>query len=195
MPSYHTYTDAQLIELLKSGNENAFAEIYERYWQKLFVVANNRLGSHMEAEEVVQDVFFSFWKRREALNIEYSLNTYFAVAVKYKVINYQASAYRKNVHEISGDVLSAEPATEMTLQLLTAKELQEQLTKAIDNLPEKCRIVFLKSREDGKANAVIANELNISEKTVEAHITRALHALRSSLRISIPLMLELLSRK
>ncbi|HEY4198804.1 MAG TPA: sigma factor, partial [Mucilaginibacter sp.] len=65
--------DQELIARLGQGDRRAFTEIYKRYWERLFVVANNRLGNSEEAEEVVQDVFFSLWKRRETLQIEHAL--------------------------------------------------------------------------------------------------------------------------
>lgn len=193
MTAYHTLTDNELLALLREGKEAALTEIYKRYWDKLYVVAHNRLKDEPEAEEVVQDVFFSLWRRRAELRVQHTLGTYLAVAVKYQVINRQARVYqRANNQELLPEI--HEEATETTQLWFAEKELKEQLSLAINKLPEKCRIVFLKSRKDGKTNAMIAEELGISEKTVEAHITRAIQTLRGSLHISIPLLLCLLKK-
>src|SRR5579862_8502546 len=187
------YSDCQLIDLLKHGKEAAMTEIYERYWNKLFVIAHNRLNDKSEAEEVVQDVLFSIWKRRAKLQIQYTLNTYLSVAVKYQVINRQSRLYQRiNNQELLNSVQYE--AVDTTQLWFAEKELKEQLSLAVNKLPEKCRIVFKKSREDGKTNAQIAKELGVSEKTVEAHITRALNTLKSSLQVSIPLLLYLLKK-
>ncbi|HEY0177667.1 MAG TPA: RNA polymerase sigma-70 factor [Pedobacter sp.] len=192
LTSYATQSDQQLVSLLKDGDHKAYTEIYTRYWEKLFIVAHNRLKDSTEAEEVVQDVFYSIWKRRDTLELQYSLTTYLSVAVKYQVINLQAKLHYKAVHE---DIqYNTGQAVETTELWFAEKELKEQLKAAIDKLPEKCRIVFLKSREEHKSNAEIAAELNVSEKTVEAHITRALHTLKNSLQISVPLILYLLKK-
>jgi RNA polymerase sigma-70 factor (family 1) len=192
LTSYATQSDQQLVSLLKDGDHKAYTEIYTRYWEKLFIVAHNRLKDSTEAEEVVQDVFYSIWKRRDTLELQYSLTTYLSVAVKYQVINLQAKLHYKAVHE---DIqYNTGQAVETTELWFAEKELKEQLKAAIDKLPEKCRIVFLKSREEHKSNAEIAAELDVSEKTVEAHITRALHTLKNSLQISVPLILYLLKK-
>ncbi|WP_158797264.1 RNA polymerase sigma-70 factor [Pedobacter sp. L105] len=192
MTPYNELTDDALTTLLKEEDHAAFTEIYKRYWEKLFVVANNRLNDENDAEEVVQDVFFSIWKRRKTLELQYTLNTYLSVAVKYQVINRQSSLYKKSIHkELSEEDEGTADATHLWF---AERELKEQLTLAINKLPEKCRIVFLRSREDGQTNAQIANDLNISEKTVEAHITRALNILKSLLHVSTPLLLHLLKK-
>ncbi|MES2275985.1 MAG: RNA polymerase sigma-70 factor [Bacteroidota bacterium] len=188
MPVLTAHTDPELLALIQEDDQVAFAELYRRYWDKLFVVARNRLQDELEAEEVVQDVFYSIWKRRATLAVEHSLRTYLSVAVKYQVINRQSKKYYSLRKEELPDTLGRE-----TTELWFAeKELRQQLSEAIDLLPEKCRIVFKKSREEGLSNAQIADELGVSEKNVEAHITRAIHTLRGSLQVSLPLLAYLL---
>lgn len=190
--SYVNFSEQQLLSLLKEGDHRAYTEIYLRYWEKLFIVAHNRLRDKLEAEEVVQNVFFSIWKRKDTLDLKYSLSTYLSVAVKYQVINQQAKLHYKAVHEDIQDGISQ--SVETTELWFSEKELRAQLKLAVITLPEKCRIVFLKSREEYKSNAEIAIELNISEKAVEAHITRALKILKNSLQMSVPLILYLLKK-
>src|SRR5690606_10629706 len=79
-------TDIELLALLKQGEESAFAELYKRYWKKLFVIACNRLGCPEDAEEIVQDIFTSLWRRRTTLKDDLELGVYLSVSVKYRVI-------------------------------------------------------------------------------------------------------------
>jgi DNA-directed RNA polymerase specialized sigma24 family protein len=94
----NTLTDLELVDLLKSDGYAAFTEIYNRYWDKLFVVAYCRLDDELEAEEAVQNVFLSLWKRRENLELTHSISTYLSVAVKYQVITKLALLRRKQQH-------------------------------------------------------------------------------------------------
>jgi RNA polymerase sigma-70 factor (family 1) len=169
-----------LLPLLRVGDEGAFTEIYQRYWDKLLVTAMHRLGNMDEAREVVQDIFFKVWKRRDTLRLDYSLNTYLSVAVKYEVLNRLAVKDRQQRYQlhVSRHWEEASPDTE---NLLSFNELQEQLATLINALPEKCRIIFQLSREKGYPRKKIAAELGIAEKTVEAHLSSAIRKLRSGL--------------
>jgi RNA polymerase sigma-70 factor (ECF subfamily) len=155
------------------------------------VVACHRLDDELEAEEIVQNIFVGLWNRRKALKINHTLNTYLSVAVKYQVITRLAQLRRKERHERYFAASVAE-GMETTSAYLLEKELRLQIEQCITRLPEKCRIVFVMSREKGLNNASIAEALNITEKTVEGHITKALHLLRTSLKISLPFLLFLL---
>jgi len=188
-----TATDSQLLELIRKDDRVAFTELYNRYWDKLFTVAMHRLNDEHEAEEVVQEVFLSLWQRRLTIELTHSLNTYLSVAVKYRIINHLDKQFRKKQH-IEHLTIHAPREHDSTSQWLLEKELRTQLEQSIGRLPEKCRIVFLLSREQNKTNAEIAAELNIAEKTVEAHMTKALSTLRQSLNITIPLLLYLLEK-
>lgn len=188
---YKTYQDQQLLPLLRDSNKAAFTEIYQRYWDKLLVTAMHRLGNIDEAREVVQDVFCNLWRRRDTLRLDYSLNTYLSVAVKYEVLNRLAVKDRQQRYQlhISRNWEEAAPDTE---NLLSFKELQEQLASLVKALPEKCRIIFQMSREKGYPRKKIASELGIAEKTVEAHLSTAIRKLRSGLSHLFTLLLSLL---
>lgn len=182
MPAYDKYDEDKLLALLRSGDESAFNEIYQRYWKKIFLLATNALGSVEEGEECVQDIFCSIWQRRETLFLKFSLYTYLAVAVKYRVINALDKRYRKRQkiaallpHQLPG---FAEPADVGLLE----KELMAQLEASVASLPEKCRIVYRMSREEGMTHRQIAQELTISEKTVNNHITKALKDISANLK-------------
>lgn len=159
-------------------------EIYDRYWDKLLAVAVNRLSIEQEAEECVQDVFLSLWRRREGLVLRHELSTYLWVAVKYQVINRLDKRYAKRNFQTTElvDQISV-PSPEV---YLLEKELMKRIEATVAQLPGKCRMVYRMSREEGKSNKEIAAELNLSEKTVEGHVTRALKDIRTNLTLAVP---------
>lgn len=181
-------TDFELVDLLKSDDESAFRILYERYWDRLFGIALNRLKDPAAAEEIVQDIFCNLWRKRKTLHIEKAFDNYFAVAVKFEVINRmakqaRASAYEKELaHAVSY-------IDESTLHKLDYNELQKQFQITINSLPEKCRIVFKLQHESGYTHQQIADELNISTKTVEAHLSKAKKNLRGVFGNTLGLLL------
>lgn len=177
---YHsTLTDNELVSLLKTGDELALSCIYLRYWDKLLAVATNRLDNQAEAEEIVQDIFINIWDRRKEIELRHSLGTYLAVAVKYRVINLMDKQHRQRLREESTLLNIAHSISPE--ELVLEKELMARLETCILQLPEKCRLVYRMSREDGKTYKQIAEALNISESTVEKHIIKALKGIRSQI--------------
>jgi len=172
--------DHQLLSLLAEGDEDAFTEIYNRYWKKLYVTAFNRLDDAREAEEAVQNVFLSLWKRRDVLELNFSLATYLSTAVKYQIYSRIARMNRESKHITYLGQTSTE-GSDTTTDWLFERELKKKLEDAISTLPEKCRVVFIMSREQGLSNSQIAQRLEIAEKTVEGHITKAISILRSAI--------------
>lgn len=185
MSTYGFHTDEQLIELLKSGDDIAFTVLYDRYWEKLLERAISRLKSTEEAREVVQNAFIRLWNRKERLDIKYSFYTYMAAVLKYEIL--RKLVERKKMRQMSEDLAANLASISLTVspteQQLDFKDLQQRLEESIVNLPEKCRLIFKLSREKGMSNKEIAASLNISPKTVEAHISNAIKKLRSSLNL------------
>lgn len=175
-----THTDQELLRLLRNDDDDAFTAIYLRYWEKITVVAVNRLGNLEDAREVVQEVFCNLWRRREQLEITHSLNTYLAAAVKYEIFKRFAVNSRHKRLELKALDQWQEAADDTRLHL-HANELQSELLTLVKALPEKCRIVFQLSRDKGYTQKQIASELGIAEKTVEAHLSTALRKLRIGL--------------
>ncbi|HEY8930560.1 MAG TPA: RNA polymerase sigma-70 factor [Mucilaginibacter sp.] len=180
MYNYNILNDKELTGLLQQGDEYAFTEIYNRYWSKLFAVAANKIKELDEAEEIVQDIFVSLWRRREDLADINTLSAYLAVSVKYRIIKLldkqarqqQYSDYTQYVKTLADD---------STQQWLEFEELRTRIANFVADLPEKCRLVYQLSRDSGLSHKKIAEELSISEKTVEAHLSKALKTLRTRL--------------
>lgn len=174
-------SDEELLQLTRSGEEAAFSEIYNRYWKKLLTVAINKTdGNVEEAEEIVQDIFVSLWKRRDQLELSSNLSNYLAASVKYRVIkNLARKDLRRRYEAENPHVFST--SDNSTQDWLDFEELRSRLEALVAALPEKCQLIYRMSRESGYSQKEIAGELSISEKTVEAHLGKALKSLRNGL--------------
>ena len=177
---YQLYEDKVLVELLSNGDRLAFSEIYSRFWQKLFVVAHNRLKEKCEAEDIVHDVFSSLWANRYKIHIE-SLESYLAIATKYMVL----SKIRRKLQERKYYNSSTQtPVFELAIESsLHYKRILEIVKKEVEKLPEKCKLIFKSSRDEEMSAKQIADELNISPKTVENQLNKALKQIKLVARI------------
>jgi RNA polymerase sigma-70 factor (ECF subfamily) len=179
--SLKNLTDEELIGSLKEDQISAFEELYNRYWAKLYSHAYKRIQIEEVAEELVQDFFASLWVNREKVVIHSSFNNYMLRAIRNMVFKYYQKIYsHKKYQELKKSELSDFDCS--TEESITYKDLIRTLDREVELLPEKCRGVFNLSRKEYKSNKEIAIILQISEKTVENHITRALKVLRFSVK-------------
>lgn len=176
MKAIHLLDDEQLTGLLQTGDEAAFTEIYNRYWDKLYYIAHKLLKDTDAAEEIVQDVFFILWKKRSTLTIK-SLSAYLASMARYAVYRTLSKEKRVKTQE--------DLAIRLGLQTeeinIDDKLLLEIITDLSNKLPEKCRLVFQYNKLQDRALAEVAEELNISQKTAEGHLTKALKVIRANM--------------
>lgn len=171
--------DSDLLQLLQQGDASAFQELYNRYWNKLYFLAHKRLKSAMAAEEIVQNVFLTLWNRRKTLKIA-DLPPYLATATRYAVYHYLAAEKKREENEEAAGKRSLKVVPgEM---LIDDKQLLEQVKRLANDLPEKCRLVFIYNKIDDQALPEVAQTLNISVKTAEAHLTKALRLIRSRIK-------------
>jgi RNA polymerase sigma-70 factor (family 1) len=187
MALYSKHTDEQLLQFMKGGEESAFTELYNRYWERLLVRAILQLGSREEAEELLHDVFVGLWKRRETIELRHGFHTYIAAVLKYEIFGRLADRRNKRAKHAAaerhaqlgqhGSLL--DHSTEERLDFL---DLQERLEATVRQLPDKCQLVFRLSREKGLPEKEIAEKLGVSRKTVQNHIHRALQTLKSILK-------------
>jgi len=173
-------TDEQLLALLAGDDHDAFTELYDRYWTRMLVKARTSLCSEAESEEIVQTVFMNLWRRRKTITLKHSFHTYISASVKYEIIDTLArSARRIETMRIANTFTS--PSDNSTAAWVDYEATRGLLEETVKNLPEKCQLVFRLSREAGLSESEIAAELGISLKTVGAHKTKALKALRKAL--------------
>ena len=182
--------ERDLIVRLKSGDQTAFELLFHFYYPGLVMYSLQFTADHAEAEEIVQDFFVRCWQKHQQLVTGDSLKNYFFSSVKNRSLNFLKhkkieERYLKEMIELSNHHLAYEP------DLYVTSELQGKIKNGIDKLPEKCREVFIMSRVRGLKNDEIASELNISKRTVETQISKALKVLRVELKDYAGLLLLL----
>jgi RNA polymerase sigma-70 factor (ECF subfamily) len=177
---YQSYNNNELLSLLSEGDELAFAEIYNRFWQKLFAIAYNRLKEIQTAEDIVHDVLVSLWSNRKKVSIE-SLENYLATAAKYMVLAKIKKKERQRIY--NNNASHQAPVFDLPMETsLHYKYILEIVKNEVEKLPEKCRLIFKCSRNAGMPVKQIAKELNISPKTVENQLNKALKQLKLVVR-------------
>lgn len=180
MALYNTYADKDLVVLLQQGDERAFREIYDRYWKKLLYKISKKTGDVPAAEEVVQEIFLSIWNRHHKLNITGELGAYLATAATYSVIKYRQKQQRQRaVYQEAAKLYNASENT--TDNILDFERLQHRIARLVADLPEQTQLIYKLHKEEGHSYKDIAAALEISPKTVDYHVSRAVKQLRSSL--------------
>ncbi|WP_028904068.1 RNA polymerase sigma-70 factor [Prevotella sp. P6B4] len=176
-------TEALIVEQLKAGNERAYKFLYDQHYQILCHAAAQYVKDDFLAETIVGDVIFHLWEVRETLEINTSLRQYLMQSVKNRCTDYLKSQYhQKELAELQDfPVLLYIKDDDYPLGRLLEQELEDEIMKAIDNLPEECQHVFRMSRFEEKKYEEIAHELKISVNTVKYHIKHALALLHADL--------------
>lgn len=188
MRFYSEFSDEELVRLLTAEDQEAFEQLYERHWFQLYQSAFYLLRETGAAKDIVQDIFIWVWENRKDLHIS-NVKAYLKSAVRFKVANYIRSG---NIREGFFNELVAITSSELAPsgdEAAHIKELQRIIHEAILQLPEKCREVYLLSKEEGLSNRQIAERLGISIKTVEAQMTIALKRLRTRIGFHMILMI------
>lgn len=172
--------DGDLVNLLQEGDVAAFEEIYRRFWYRLYTIAYHSTGIQEDAEELVQEIFLSLWKRRTIVQIRH-LDLYLTLAVKNQVYDYIKSqiSCRKYQEYLIFQEISLQHSTD---EIVNFTELSEAIEKALSRLPEKSAQIFRRSRFEHQSVKEIALAFQLSEKAVEYHLTRSVKFLRENLR-------------
>ncbi len=186
---YRLLSEELLIKLLKASDENAFKEIYNRYWKQLYKTVFLKVHRHDVAEETVQIVFVKLWENREVSCVQH-LENYLQTAVKYQVINYFKSFLAKEKYLKNLKNNYAETEDNSSTNLLV-HELTGIIDKAIHDLPEKTQIIFNLSRTENYTVKQISESMHLSEKAVEYHISKSLKQLRFYLKEIISFMVAI----
>lgn len=184
---YNSLSDNSLVDLLKANDGLAFKEIYTRYWVGIYKAAYIKVYHKELAEELTQNLFTDLWRRRESVSIN-SLDCYLFGSLKYSIINHYKSQLVKEKYQ---DHLNAQQLniTSSTDDLALVNDLSKALNQGISLLPKKTGEVFRLSRIDNRSTKEISQQLNISEKAVEYHITQSLKSMRFHLKEYLFLLL------
>lgn len=179
---YTSMNDMELVDLLRSGNQHAFAEIYERYFGALYQHAFNRLGDKDEAKDLVQELFSYLWSKRSTLAPKTNFSNYLYTWVRNNVLNAIA---HKQVEDKYRTVLAAriDTAESITDYRVRERQLAAIIEQEVQALPPKMREVFELSRKYNLSYKEIGEKLNLTEQSVRSHVKNALKILRIKLGI------------
>lgn len=175
------HSDEELCLLLKEGGEHAFSEIYERYWEKLYRYVFNRMNSPDTAFEITQEIFTSLWSRRKEIVFHTSLSGYLYASIRYLIIRHIKHSKLKSEYVEDFMAFRVSAMDNSTEEQVNLHQLEDAVEKSLQGLPKRCQEIFRMSRMQNKSIQEIAEQLNISKKTVENQLTVALKHLRVSL--------------
>ncbi len=166
------------------GGLSAFEQLFKRYYAPLVVYASKYVGGTEVAREVVQDFFVRLYEKRHSLTIDVSIKSYLYRSVYNCCINYINQRNNQDKHL---KIIDIERNDEDNLEHeIFSVELQYKISQVIEELPAKCRMVFKMNRLEGMKNEEIALKLNLSKRTVETQISKALKILRKKLADYLP---------
>ena len=189
------YSKEELLQLnkLKKGNEKAFEYFFSKYYDSILGFCIQFIYNKPEAKGITQEAFINLWSSRQQIEKINGIESFLYTYAKSKCLNvirdnkvkerYKSKTLNKKERALDYDILKS-----MNFDSLALTELEELITKSIDDLPEKSKVVFYKKRYENKKNKEIAQDLNVTVKTVEAHMTTALKILRLKLTEYLPLI-------
>ncbi len=169
--------DYKLVKSLKKGDLFAFDQLFSKYSKKLYYFAKGYLGSKEDAEGLVQEVFLMVWNKRKELKEHLSFNA-FLYTVTYNAIRKYFRKKARAKKYLDKFLEDYDGEHNKTVADIEYNNLLELANKAIEELPEKRKLIFQLSRHKGLSNMEIAKCLDISKKTVENQIHSALKFLR-----------------
>ena len=173
------HPDLQLIEMLKANDERAISMIFKQHYAFLCQAILRVINDTYVAEDLAQDVFHDLWKRRDTLEISTSIKAYLRRAGINKTLNYiRDKKVKWDDEDKLPKLTSSAPGA---LEELESRDLEQLIDDTIDGLPERCRLIFTLSRFEEMSYMEISKELDISVKTVENQMSKALKILRSAL--------------
>lgn len=182
----------QLAARIKLGDEQAFELLFRIYFERLCGFTNKFLNDPEQSKEIVQEVFMKIWEGRKDIDPEDSLKSYlFKIAQNLSINKLRRQKVESRYTEIYKLVYIEHDEFSVHESLL-ARELEENISNSIGKLPPECRKIFELSRIEGLKYREIADTLNISVKTVEAQMSKALRLLRIELSDYLTLLLIML---
>jgi RNA polymerase sigma-70 factor (family 1) len=173
--------DEHLLQRIQQGDERALEALFKKYYPSLLRFARGIVQTREDAEDIVQGVFIKIWDMRGSLDIHTALKAYLYMAVKNRCFNQLKQNEKKYwMDESFKDDLRV--STEPVVYTVAVKDLDREIRAAIEKLPPKCGLIFKLSRFEEKSYKEIAAIMEISVKTVENQMGRALQLMRTMLK-------------
>jgi RNA polymerase sigma-19 factor, ECF subfamily len=179
----HVHTsDEVLLARVRAGDEHAFEQLFRRYAESLYDCAYGYVESRDAAQEIVQQLFATLWERRRLWDVSDTVATYLYRAIRNASLNALRSRRRTLAFQARlSDAAHQAPPPAGIEQEIEAAELASAVARVVARLPQRCREVFRLNRYHQLSYAEVAQVLNVSVKTVEIHMARALRELRARL--------------
>jgi RNA polymerase sigma-70 factor (ECF subfamily) len=183
--------DDYFLNRFKEGHEPSFERVFKSDYNRIVGFCKQFIGDKDKSQSLAQEAFVKLWLNREKVESLNGIHSFLFTAAKAECLNYLRhqkviSNYKNKKLQLFETELNLEVLESFDFDTIEFTELELLINQSISHLPEKCRLVFTMSRIDGKKNCEIADELDISVKSVEANITRALKTLRISLADYLP---------
>ena len=173
------YAEQEELSRLAKGDEGAFTEIYNRYWERLFFMAYKRLSSAEDAKEIIQNVFLTLWQKREVLQIQ-NLPFYLAGMTRYAVYRHLSNEKRRE--DQLKKIRYSESNKIADSFDLDNKQLLDILSNLTNELPEKYRIVFIHHKLLDRPLEEVAEQLGVSPRTAEGYVAKVMEIMRKHRR-------------
>lgn len=178
---YLTYSDEEILEMIgKFDDEEAFAELYDRYFNVLYNFTYSKIDNQFITQEIVQELFVEFWQKRKIRNIKLCRPYLFGM-VRNLILMYYRKEFTRQKHYQNWGLEQHDVSDLVPDQMVLTNDLQQHYEMGINLLPPKCKEVFLLSRQ-GVTYKEIAMNLRISEKTVEQHVSKGITILKHYLK-------------
>ncbi len=189
-------SESDLLQRIHQGDEQAFEALFKEYFKVLSVYAKRFVNDLDLAQDIVQEVFVRFYENRQKLAVHTSLKALLYQSVKNRCLDQLRSAQTHQGHH--EQILNLNQGNDVdAVDIMEQLELEEKIYNAIAELPEQCQVIFKMSRFEGKRNQEIAEELDLSKRTVETQISNALKRLRKDifpyLKMLIIMLLQIFS--
>ena len=168
-------------KLTSRNTETIFRQFYHLCYDRFFRIAYYYTHNEVWSQEIVLDAFMKLWEKRDSLTRILNIEDYCFILVKNTALNYLDKEERRGAHFSRNE---AEPSERDNSpeEVLLSEELFAVYVKALDTLPERCREVFIRVKEEKKSYAQVAEEMEISVKTVDAQLQKAIGKLKEAIR-------------
>ncbi|MEI7724065.1 MAG: RNA polymerase sigma-70 factor [Bacteroidota bacterium] len=173
-------------------NEQTLESLFRDHFTGLCQFAVGYVKDEQTAKEIVQDAFVNLWEKRGSIDLSKPVKSYLSTTVRNKCLNYLRDHKKFSSDLLALENLSQEATYDQPDKLVEA-DLRNQIIRAMEELPEKCREIFKLSRNKHMKYQQIANELQISVKTVETQMSKALQHMRRRLSEYLPIIVFMAS--
>jgi len=174
-------SDKQLLAAIRKGSDEAFRQLYEKYWEDLYRMAYRRLASPEDIKDILQDVFLSLWNNIDQVNADESLGGYLYTSLRNRIFNF----FEKRQNQLN--CLMKQPfnpveTEEIIWNRFNTKEIQKIIALQVAAMPPKMKRIYLLSKKEQLTISEIAELLNLSPQTVKNQLNRAFERMRHNLQ-------------